>query len=62
MDSQPETHISCFYTNADTLTNKMSELKAQIEEHSPQILAVTEVIPKNYRFPVQKVGIMISDD
>ena len=27
MDTQPETHISCFYTNADTLTNKMSELK-----------------------------------
>ena len=62
LDTQPDTPISCFYTNADTLTNKLSELKAQIEEHSPQIVAVTEETPENYRFPVQKVEIMISDD
>ena len=62
MDTQPETLISCFYTNADTLTNKMSELKAQIEEHYPQIVTVTEVIPQNYRFQVKKAEIMISDD
>ena len=50
------------YTNADTLTNKMPELKAQIAENQPLIIAVTEVIPKDYRTLVQKAEIKVSDD
>ena len=50
------------YTNADTLTNKMSEMKVIVAEHHPYIIAVTEVIPKNYRIPVQEAEIKISDD
>ena len=37
-------------------------MKAIVAEHHPYIIAVTEVIPKNYRIPVQKAEIKISDD
>ena len=42
------------YTNEDTLTNKMLKLKAYVDHHNPWIIAITEIIPKNYRIPVQK--------
>ena len=31
------------YTNADTVTNKLTELKGLIEIHTPEIIAITEV-------------------
>ena len=34
--------LKCLYTNADTLTNKMPELKALIEEHFLSIRIVSE--------------------
>ena len=37
-----------------TLTNKMPELKALIEEHKPSIIAITEVTPKNIDFQYRK--------
>ena len=40
--------IKCMYTNADTLTNKMPELKALVKDIQPSVIAITEVIPKNY--------------
>ena len=49
-------------TNADTLTNKMPELKAYVDHHNPWIIAITEIIPKNYRIPVQKAEIKISNN
>ena len=42
-----ESKLYCLYTNAGTLSDKMLELKAQIVEHQPSVIAVTEVIPKN---------------
>ena len=57
-----ESKIYCMYTNEDTLTNKMPELKGHIVEHQPFVIAVTEVIPKNYRIPGQKADIKVSDD
>ena len=45
-------NLPCMHTNGDTLTNKMSELKAYVEHHNPWI---TDIIPKNYWIPVQKV-------
>ena len=41
-------NIKCMYTNADTLTNKMPELKALVKDIQPSVIAITEVIPKNY--------------
>ena len=55
-------NIKCMYTNADTLTNKMPELKTLVKDTQPSVIAITEVIPKNYRFPVQKAEIKISED
>ena len=55
-------NIKCMYTNADTLTNKMPELKALVKDIQPSVIAITEVIPKNYRYPVQKAEIKISED
>ena len=47
------------YTNTDIVTNKMPELKAYVENHNPWIITITEVIPKNYRIPVQKAELTI---
>ena len=55
-------NIKCMYTNADTLTNKMPELKALVKDIQPSVIAITEVIPKNYRYPVQKAETKISED
>ena len=42
------------YTNCDTLTNKISELIMAIEHNNPDIVVITEVIPKNNRYTLQK--------
>jgi len=39
--------FTCFYTNADSLHNKMDELKCIIIEADPDIIAITESQPKN---------------
>ena len=49
-------------TNADTLTNKTPKLKAYVDHHNPWIIAKTEIIPKNYRIPVQKAELKISNN
>ena len=49
--------MPCMYTNADTLTNKIPELKTYVDHHNPWIIAIKEIIPKNYRLPVQKANI-----
>ena len=60
-----KTHISaisnlkCMYTNCDTLTNKTSELKLAIDSNHPDIIALTEVTPKNNRYILQKSEIEI---
>ena len=54
--------IPCMYTTADTVTNKMPKLKAHVENHNPWIIAITEVISKNYRIPVQKAELKISNN
>lgn len=47
-----ETGIHCLYTNADSLLGKRDILKLRIEVYDPDIIAITEVLPKNYQFPV----------
>ena len=36
-------HLTCFYTNANSLKNKRSELEGKINETRPDIIGVTEV-------------------
>ena len=45
--SRPNGHVlKCIYTNADSLSNKMNELELMIEEINPDLIAITEVLPK----------------
>ena len=40
--------ITYFYTNADSLLNKINELKARCSLLQPDILIISEVCPKHY--------------
>ena len=42
------------YSNADSLTNKKSELQDRIHSYKPHIIALTEANPQNHRFAVTK--------
>ena len=39
-------NLKCFYTNADQLRNKMSELRVRVQNENPMLVGVTEVKPK----------------
>ena len=42
-----EKKLVIFYTNADSLNNKMSELTALIQERNFQVVCISETLPKN---------------
>ena len=44
--------IKCMYTNADSLMNKLSELKSQVTQSQPMIIGITEMKPKKCRFNI----------
>lgn len=46
-------NLFCFYTNSDTLLNKRAELLHVIENDKPDVICLTEVLPKNFKFHVQ---------
>lgn len=48
--------LNFWYTNADSLPNKISELELRIQAaaEKPHIIAITEVKPKNSRYKVQQ--------
>ena len=48
-------------TNAETLTNKMSEFKLLIDEHGPDIICVSEVLPKSYSRKISAEEFKIKD-
>jgi exonuclease III len=52
-------NVNCIYTNADCLTNKISELRLQIKNHNPQIVGITEVKPKNFRYQLSNSEIAL---
>ncbi len=54
-------HITCFYTNADSLTNKLSEFRDTLQTLNPQpkIIAVTEVKAKHSRHPVTRAELQL---
>ena len=55
-------NITCWYTNADTITNKMTELKHRIMEadNRPDIILITEIKPKNNRYTLTEQELMIN--
>ena len=41
--------IICWSTNADSLVNKIDELKTAVSNNKPDVITVTEICPKNAR-------------
>ena len=46
------TELECLYTNADSFINKFSAFKERIKLSDFKIMGITEVKPKNQRFPI----------
>ena len=46
------TELECLYTIADSFINKFSEFKERIKLSDFKIMGITEVKPKNQRFPI----------
>jgi len=44
-------NIKVMYTNADTLSNKITELRTRVQIEKPQIICVNEVKPKHSKTP-----------
>ena len=51
----------CLYFNADSLLNKMEEAKQVIKLENPDIVAIVEVKPKNYRYLPTVTELSIED-
>ena len=53
--------LHCLYTNADSLPNKLDELKARLQdmEKTPEIIGITEIYPKNCRYLPSKAELGI---
>ena len=49
-------HLKIYYTNCDCLTqSKLMELKVFVDQCNPDIIAITELYPKNYIFSPDSV-------
>lgn len=53
--------LKCYYTNCDSLINKFDEFKTRIEESQPHIICLTEVKPKNSRYPILSSELQLQD-
>ena len=55
--------LQCYVLNADTLGNKITELKARLQDKTinPDIIVITEVKPKNNRYQVSPVDYALHD-
>ena len=53
----------CWYTNADTLRNKIDELKLRLKfaEKKPEIIMINEVKPKNARYSLDEAEISLEN-
>ena len=53
--------IQCFYTNADSLPNKLGELMTRIQDgkNSYEVIGITEIYPKNCRYIPGKAELQI---
>ena len=51
--------IKVFYSNVDTLSNKMKILETAVEIHNPDIIVLAETKPKNTRYKLQTSEIQV---
>ncbi len=54
-------NLRCFYTNADTLRNKMTEFKTRLKQYKPHIIGINEVKPKYSRYKQNESEFKIND-
>ena len=52
VDCYKHAQFKCFYTNADSLVNKFTEFNGRADACDFKVIGVTEVKPKNQRFPI----------
>ena len=52
--------LSCLYSNADSLLNKMDEFRSRIADLQPDIIAVTEVLPKHSHDKITSVDVQLN--
>jgi len=45
---QESDHLKFLYTNADSISNKWTELEALTYIHQPDVISITEAFPKSY--------------
>ena len=53
------TKLKCIYSNVDTLLNKRTELHYLHEHDQPDIVSLTENLPKNVKFAVQLAELQV---
>ena len=53
--------LQFMYTNADQLSNKITELELRVQEHLPHIIGITEVKPKNSRYSMNEAEFSLED-
>ena len=54
--------LKCFYSNVDSILNKRLEIAQLLVQEHIDIFLLTEILPKNLRFPVQPSEIACFDD
>ena len=59
-DSKFLKKLICWYTNADSLINKLDELRTRIKLYSPDIVCISEVFPKHCLYDIIEVELQIS--
>ena len=52
--NENSSHLLCMYTNVDSLFNKKEELLARVNALNPDIIGITEVLPKYCKFDLQQ--------
>ncbi|CAG2239332.1 unnamed protein product [Mytilus edulis] len=54
--------LCCIYTNADSFMNKLDEFKTRFlcDAKTPDIIAITEVVPKNMRYILTKAELNLN--
>ena len=53
--------FNCLYTNADSLVNKIEELKKIVSNTQPKVIAICEVKPKNSRYNITEAELQIDN-
>jgi hypothetical protein len=53
-------HLTCYYTNSDSLLNKRAELCTVISLNAPDIICISEVLPKRTLTKVQESELQIT--